>query len=184
MENGFRVGNIVKISVDYYKTDYTFVVNKIVARNGKIVYGLLNQKDGSQCYWWNKEELEFISDGRPELVEELKEKRKQRMEDYKNLEWIKENWNPDDFELNLYSILTLFNELGYLSSAHYLDNKWIVVFSEWEYLQPIFSAIFKKDLKTAKSCVNNLLTFRHRARVKKNCKKLYKKLWKNKKIFF
>ena len=176
--DGFRVGNIVRLNLEYYKYDNTFVVNKIVARNNKIVYGLISQKDGSQCYWWDKEELTFIEEGEPILVEELKKKRKECLRKYKDLNWIKSNWNPDSIELNLYSILTLFYEIGYLSSASGLDNKWIVIWSEWEDLYPVFKALFKNDLKNVKKPLKELFSFRLRRRLYKNCKKLNRKIFK------
>lgn len=151
----FKPGNIVKMIDTYWHGSLNesredigklFVIEYSYGErfgNGKCYggYSILSMEDGSSSSWWDDSQLEFVEDGRVELIDELKRKYEEITNQQKDLKWIKEHFSKN---LPTDSILTLFHKIGY-ESAFEWNGEFYCLTMDWLSFYPVFLLLFGKE---------------------------------------
>ena len=104
-------------------------------------YEVMYPETGGTMAWVYDDEIELIDEGGEHLIEEAERKGEELHKLHTDYEWIRDN-----IDKNLWSdtILFLFNKVGF-NSAFNSNGEFIVLYSDWECLKPIFYCLFKKD---------------------------------------
>ncbi|RKJ42415.1 hypothetical protein D7X33_35685 [Butyricicoccus sp. 1XD8-22] len=101
-------------------------------------YSIVYMKNGLSRAWLDDWQLEFVSEGSEELIQETKELAEENKKMKTDLKWIKEHWNSD--ELSYGSFLKLFEEIG-LKSAIERTGEFIHLHDEIETVRPLLNSI-------------------------------------------
>ena len=151
----FKPGNIVKMIDTYWHGSLNesrkdigklFVIEYSYGErfgNGKCYggYSILSMENGSSSSWWDDSQLEFVEDGRVELIDELKRKYEEITNQAKDIKWIKEHFSKN---LPTDSILTLFHKIGY-NSAFEQNGEFYCLAMDWLSFYPAFLLLFGKE---------------------------------------
>ena len=151
----FKPGNIVKMIDTYWHGSLNesrkdigklFVIEYSYGErfgNGKCYggYSILSMENGSSSSWWDDSQLEFVEDGRVELIDELKRKYEEIVNQAKDIKCIKEHFSKN---LPTDSILTLFHKIGY-NSAFEQNGEFYCLAMDWLSFYPAFLLLFDKE---------------------------------------
>lgn len=174
-EQKFKRGNLVHIAKDLGSMMNHFDNDKdaIIVGSYADQYGGGNTKSytvmfvetGSECSWYEEQQLTLIDDGGEHLFEKAKKNRKRISEQNTDINYIVSKL--DKGSLSSESILLLFEMLGHNTSFH-RNGEFFVLFSDWQQLHPVFVHI-----KNAETLEEVQSIFTEKGRNNYNIQKVY-----------
>lgn len=186
---GFKRGNIVKFTSSFWRGSLG-ESQENVGKLGVIEYSYGERYGNGECYggycvmdyetggsssWWNDNQLEFVSEGGEDVINECKKRADDRNKKQTDINWIRDNWNTKD-GLSAATILALFHKIGYTSSFE-RNGEYFCLYDDWNALSGVFDAILNKNIKKAIEQCDLIFKSEYKNKFKEKCIEFYNELW-------